>query len=528
MPKIRKRWTEENMEEAIRRVREGETAYQVAKDMDIPISTLSAKSTGKLAMNAKLGGKTILTTEEENLIVQWMLNLSSKGFPVTKSNVIANVSALMQKSNRPNPFVNGVPGRKWFSGFLHRHQDISERITHSLGKRRAEITEGDIRGWFASVQTELDKNNLTNIDGERKFNCDETSFSLSASSEPADDKENLAVLFMTNAQGKLAPPLIMFPNKRISYGIKKSVPEGWAVGKSENGWMTGDAFFYYITKVFNPWLIKENIEKPVVLFLDGHKSHTTAPLLEFCATNGIEIVVLFSNATHILQPEEVSLFRNLKRAWSKKVAEWQEKNGKYIRKEDFAPLLQEAISKLDWEKTMKNGFQKTGLHPFNPDAIDYRHLLTANGHPNYEERQAPGTSLLDGLENVIDPDVLEGFRSFEQEGSYQGDLENVGLYDVWRRIKELVASNLFLQISLFSNECQELSIIRYKNQAYLNYFTILIFCFGVNFSHEIISIFNYRTQLLCRIIFECKFFKENFFSHKYVCLYYLYMCECRY
>lgn len=425
MPKVRKRWSDEDMTVAVRRVQEGETAYKVSKDLGIPIATLYAKCSGRLAMNAKLGGRTILTPAEEDIIVQWMLTLSSKGFPVTKSTLVSNVSALMRALNRPNPFTNGIPGRKWFTGFLRRHPEISERLVQSLSKGLTEITEEDVRTWFASVQTELGKENLTNIDGERKFSCDKSSFFLCPPNEPVyvkkgdrtvrrnvqnDVKENLTVLFMTDAQGKLGPPLIMFPNKRISYGIQKSVPKDWAIEKSANGCMTAGDFYHYIKKVFDPWLIKENVKKPVVLFLDGDKLHMTAPLLKFCATNGIKLVELCPNATHILQPENVSLFQNLQRSWSTKVAEWRDKNdNQRIRKEDFAPLLKEAMSQLDWEKIMRNGFRKTGLHPLNPDAIDYQHLLTAKGHLNVEnesrgQKKVFSTADIERMDIVIVPE----------------------------------------------------------------------------------------------------------------------------
>lgn len=44
-------------------------------------------------------------------------------------------------------------------------------------------------------------------------------------------------------------------------------------------------------------------------------------------------------------------------------------NGERIKRENFAQLLQEALETLDVKTILKNGFGKTGLHPFSADEI---------------------------------------------------------------------------------------------------------------------------------------------------------------
>lgn len=39
---------------------------------------------------------------------------------------------------------------------------------------------------------------------------------------------------------------------------------------------------------------------------------------QFCEKNGIILVALLPNATHILQPMDVAVFRSLKEPWRKK------------------------------------------------------------------------------------------------------------------------------------------------------------------------------------------------------------------
>jgi hypothetical protein len=47
----------------------------------------------------------------------------------------------------------------------------------------------------------------------------------------------------------------------------------------------------------------------VLYLVDGHRSHLTFNVSKFCAENGIILFALYPNATHILQPADVALFK---------------------------------------------------------------------------------------------------------------------------------------------------------------------------------------------------------------------------
>lgn len=100
-----------------------------------------------------------------------------------------------------------------------------------------------------------------------------------------------------------------------------NMPEDWFMGRSDSGWMKSDISFEYLANGINQWLI-QNIKKPV-LFVDGHKTHLTMGLSEFCSSNGIILYALPLNTTHIMQPTNISVFKPLKTAWKKTVREWQ-------------------------------------------------------------------------------------------------------------------------------------------------------------------------------------------------------------
>lgn len=113
--------------------------------------------------------------------------------------------------------------------------------------------------------------------------------------------------------------------------------------------------------------MKNNIKKPIILFIDGHKSHMTYALSAFCEANGIIIYALPPNSTHMLQPADVSVFRPLKQNWKNIV----KKSDNVVTKLNFCSILNNTLSQTELNDAIRNGFRKCGLYPLNEDNVDY-------------------------------------------------------------------------------------------------------------------------------------------------------------
>ncbi|KAJ8928014.1 hypothetical protein NQ314_019480 [Rhamnusium bicolor] len=169
--------------------------------------------------------------------------------------------------------------------------------------------------------------------------------------------------------------MVIYPYKRIPSNIVNSVPSGWGIGTSDNGWMKRELFYEYISNVFHPYVLNKKIQFPVILFVDGHKTHLTYELSKLCTSLKIILIALYPNATRFLQPADVSCFRPLKGAWKKAVLHWRRTNPLVqLTKLHFAPILKEALQQLKSE-TIINGFKACGLHPWNSNALDYTKCL---------------------------------------------------------------------------------------------------------------------------------------------------------
>lgn len=84
------------------------------------------------------------------------------------------------------------------------------------------------------------------------------------------------------------------PNKAIVESMQKS----WFLGLSETARMKTEVLYDYIANGLNKYLEDNNIVKPVLLFVDGHKSHLSMELSQYCHDNGIILYALPPNTYH--------------------------------------------------------------------------------------------------------------------------------------------------------------------------------------------------------------------------------------
>ncbi|XP_049949772.1 uncharacterized protein LOC126457500 isoform X3 [Schistocerca serialis cubense] len=229
----------------------------------IPRSTLQFQLSNKYTKTSH-GPAPILTTEEENTLVWWIFECAQKGFPRRKQDIQASVREFLHNSKRPNPFKDDTPGNKWYSAFLKRHPEVSERTPEGVTAASACVSKQDVRGWFTSREDLLKEENVFDVLScpSRIFNGDETNFVLCPKKdivlaplgfkniyevEKGPAKATLTVMCTFSADGKMCPPMIIYPYQRIPTKVISKVPEKWGIGRSDNGSMISEVFFEFIS-----------------------------------------------------------------------------------------------------------------------------------------------------------------------------------------------------------------------------------------------------------------------------------------
>lgn len=79
--------------------------------------------------------------------------------------------------------------------------------------------------------------------------------------------------------------------------------------------MTNDMGIRYIRSCIEPSMPGLAAEKPGLLIVDGHGSHFTLELLNYCHSINLHIILRPPHTTHILQGEDVVHFRDFKPAY---------------------------------------------------------------------------------------------------------------------------------------------------------------------------------------------------------------------
>lgn len=429
MPKIKKvrqgnknSYTEEALQKALSEIKSGSSKKTIAKKYGIPRSTLQFRLSSKFRKVEK-GPNTYLTQDEEAKLASWIIESHKKGFPRRKEDIQASVKYFLDNVHRANPFKDNRPGKHWYDSYLKRHPHLVHRTTEAVTSASANVSESDIRKWFEGIEDYLMKKDYFSIleDPSRVFNGDETCFlfcpklgkvvaPVGAKNvyevDQGEAKQNLTVMFTFSAAGEITPPMIIYPNKRLSANVSKSIPDEWGIGLSENGWMKAEVFVDYIERILYPYLIKKGVQFPIVLFLDGHKTHLTYEVSTLCSNLQIILIALYPNATRILQPADVSSFKPLKNGWRNAVLEWRRLNP-YVKlgKEHFAPILEKVVGTLS-SSVIRKGFEACGLFPWNPNRIDFSKCL------GKENKNTVDDNIVSNTESVIESKKVLNFEDF--------------------------------------------------------------------------------------------------------------------
>lgn len=468
---------------ALDAIKSGETALSVSKRFGVPRSTLIYKATGKSTMNEerRLGPPPRLGTDAEVMLKNWVLAMAKRGFPVSKSNLMTSVQQILRDLKSQDLFPQGRPGPTWLTLFLKRNPEISQRTVEKLSKVRAVVSESTIKEWFLEVITYVNENSLQEVlaDPSRIFNMDETAFFLCPKGEKvlgmkgqknvyevhsSNEKENLTVLCSISADGKVNPTLVVYPGVRFPSTLKLQFPKDWAMGKTETGWINGQTFYEYFVNYFYKWLVQNKISLPIIVFLDGHKSHLTYHLSKFCSEKNIVLIALPPNCTHVMQPLDVAVFRPVKRGWAEAVHNWRmsHSQGDRLTKFTFAPMLKEVFDKTMKERTIINGFRTCGLFPFDDSAVDYTKVDVFNiessvAKPRQEPDLTEKTMLIQNrspenhvekqcciqfMESFIPKNLLTEFKETYNKFTpvWNGNESSQDLYVVWKKAMDSITN----------------------------------------------------------------------------------------
>lgn len=266
-------WTEEDMAKALKAREEGLSLRKCSMQFGISKSAIANWEEGR-AQKRKKGPPTILTSEEEDALLQWIFLKCDSGHGVSILDVKLKVAEICQ--TRHTLFSNGIPGKSWWESFRKRHPKLVFRVSEGLDQSRASRFRPEI------VKTLHD--NLQKLYAQHNYppsniwNADEIGFQGSRDKGmkvlakkgvkavygiTCNSREWMTVLCCVNAAGQAIPSYYIFKGHRIMGDYIQNCEPGAAMAMQKKAWMTGE--------LFQAWL--EHFIKAVTILIGRENRH---------------------------------------------------------------------------------------------------------------------------------------------------------------------------------------------------------------------------------------------------------------
>lgn len=401
----RKKWDDKSMRDALKAVVDDRVSVSgAAKKFSVPRRTLDDRVKGRVRHGSCPGPKTALSKEEEGALCSYLIYMAERGFPLTPKMVMAFAWAIAIKSGRQHCFSDSGPTKRWWLGFRRRHPQLTLRKVDKLERNRAECLSPEVVSeYFELLKKTLSDKGILNSP-RHIFNCDETFLPLDETREKAvtvrnaksvysqspGSTEHITMLCCASASGGALPPMIIYPKAFPGGQYRFGGPDDSIYARSESGWVDSDLFLQWFKKIFLKYTV---CGQPVLLLVDGHKSHMTLELVDLARENNVILFCLPPHTTHALQPLDVSVFKALKAHFSRslRVVCFSRKDF-MVTKRDFARVVKEPFEMAFSMTNIKSGFAKCGIFPFNPDSVDKKKMLPSEMHKDDLVEETPSVT----------------------------------------------------------------------------------------------------------------------------------------
>jgi len=352
--------------------------FKASKIYGVPYVTLLDRKNGKTPIGKTVPKSKKLSSTEEEVIVNHILDLDARGFPPRPSDVEDMANHLLAARHQQHV------GKLWAHRFVKRVPELKTRFSRSYDFQRALCEDPkQLEDWFRLVTNMRAKYGVADAD---LWNFDETGFMMGVicgnmvvtradrkgkckKIQPGN-REWATAIIGVSAEGQSIPPFLVVQGSYhlANWYTEGNLPPTWAVKPTSNGWTNNETGLEWL-RHFNQHTAGLAKGAYRMLILDGHESHLSAGFNLYCDSHKIITLCLPAHSSHLTQPLDVGCFSVLKRFYGCEINEFIKAHITHITKVEFFLAFQEAYKRSITEVNIKSGFRGAGLVPVDPQAV---------------------------------------------------------------------------------------------------------------------------------------------------------------
>ena len=367
---------------------------RAAKLYQVNFTTLLRRHNGVQSRANTISKSRKLSNLEEEIVIKYILDLNSRGFPPRLRGVEEMANRLLADRDM------SPVGNRWARNFVNRHEELDMRFFRKYDYQRAKCEDPTIiYNWFMLVQNTIAKYGILLDD---IYNFDETGFLMGMiasgmvvtgsekrgkpKSVQPGSREWITVIQAINAEGWAIPPFIVVAGQYhlANWYQESNLPGDWAITTTQNGWTNNETGFEWL-KHFDQHTTNRSKGVYRLLILDGHGSHHSADFEMYYEENNIITLCMPPHSSHLLQPLDVGCFGMLKKAYGREIEHLIRCSITHVSKTEFFPAFHNAFQATMTKRNIKPAFRGAGLVPFNPESVVSKLDVQTRTPPPVEE-----------------------------------------------------------------------------------------------------------------------------------------------
>jgi hypothetical protein len=354
---------------------------RLARDNDVPYQRLRARYHGRKTLSERSGGHFKLNESQNFVLREFVRFLDQLGVSARVAHVVRCANTILQADHADPSLPPPTVTTRWAKAWINRQEDIFVRRQRHLDLNRALAHDIDgIQKWFDGFIKLVTDYGINPAD---IWNFDETGFRIGIGKdqwiityEPnrrhfmaaPDNRESMTAVESVNAIGDVIAPMLVIQGSQFLARYFTDLPDRYCIAMNDTGYTNDEICLDWVKH----WEKESRtIQKGVwrLLLFDGFDSHLTKEFLDVLESNKVIPYRLIPHSTHLLQPLDVGCFQPYKH-WHSEAVDAATRTGcTSFNKVEFLAAINSIRRQTFKRTTIRSGWQKTGLIPYNPEVV---------------------------------------------------------------------------------------------------------------------------------------------------------------